>query len=125
MQGAELRQNGLNHGQFALLLGIGAAEGLTQQELAYRLSLTKANVSQMLDKLEAAELVRRVPDARAYAHHLTERSRQLLGIVIPAQEQVIIEQFSGLSSEEQPEFRRLQRIAIELSDEPMVSAGPC
>ncbi len=105
--GAALRSHGLNCGQFAVLLTIGAAEGLTQQELADRLSLTKANVSQLLDRLQAAELVRRVPVERAYALHLTDASRELLDTMVPEQEQLIIAQFADLSPEEQVEFRDL------------------
>jgi DNA-binding MarR family transcriptional regulator len=53
-------------------------EGRTQPELADRLGLTRANVSQVLDRLEAAGPVRRVPDARAYALPLADGSRQRL-----------------------------------------------
>jgi DNA-binding MarR family transcriptional regulator len=105
--GAALRHHGLNRGQLAVLLTVGADEGLTQQELADRLALTKANVSQLLDRMEAAGLVRRVPEARAYALHLTQESRELLRAVVPEQEQLIIEQFSDLSQDEQQHFRQL------------------
>ena len=110
--GAALRRHGLNHAQLALLLSIGAAEGLTQQELADRLGLTKANVSQLLDRLEAAGLVRRTPAARAYALHLTDESRELLGAVVPEQEALIVAQFADLTPEQQQQFRRLvERLA--------------
>jgi DNA-binding MarR family transcriptional regulator len=102
--GAALRRHGLNRGQLAILLTIGAAEGLTQQELADRLGLTKANVSQLLDRLQASGLVRRVPAARAYALHLTDASRELLGAVVPEQERLIIAQFADLSRGEQRQF---------------------
>jgi DNA-binding MarR family transcriptional regulator len=109
-----LRRHGLNRGQLALLLTIGAAEGLTQQELADRLNLTKANVSQLLDRLEAAGLVRRVPKARAYALHLTDQSRTLMAIVVPEQERLIAAQFATLSAEEQEHLRELvSRLAPE------------
>jgi len=98
---AALREVGLSHAQFAMLLTIGASEGLTQQDLAGRLSLTKANVSQLLDRLEASGLIRRVPDARAYALHLTESGRLLLADTIPAHERLIAAEFSKLAPEEQ------------------------
>ena len=110
--GAALRRHGLNHGQLAVLLSIGAAEGLTQQDLADRLGLTKANVSQVLDRLQAAGLVRRVPAARAYALHLTDESRALLAAAVPEQEALIAEQFAGLTPDEQEQLRRLvERLA--------------
>jgi MarR family transcriptional regulator, organic hydroperoxide resistance regulator len=105
--GAALRRHGLNRGQLAVLLTVGADEGLTQQELADRLALTKANVSQLLDRMEATGLVQRVPEARAYALHLTEESRELLGAVVPEQERLIIDEFSDLSRDEQQQFRLL------------------
>ena len=105
--GGALRNHGLNRGQLAVLLTVGASEGLTQQELADRLGLTKANVSQLLDRMAGADLVRRVPDARAYALYLTHKSRELLGAVVPEQEQLIIAEFSNLSQEEQRQFQQL------------------
>jgi len=105
--GAALRRHGLNRGQLAILLTVGGQEGVTQQELANRLGLTKANVSQLLDRMEGADLVRRVPEARAYALYLTDTSRQLLGEVVPEQQQIIIESFADLSADEQLQFQKL------------------
>ena len=98
---ASLRRHGLNYGLFGVLMVTGAAEGLTQQDLADRLGLTKANVSQLLDRLEAASLVRRVPDGRAYSLYLTDASRSLMADVIPEQEELIASQFAALSPAEQ------------------------
>lgn len=105
--GAHLREHGLTRAQLSFLLQIGAREGLTQQELAVELGLTKANVSQILDRLEAAGLVVRVPVARAYALHLTDASRVLLGAVMPEQVRLITQQFAGLSHDDQVRFERL------------------
>lgn len=104
---ASLREVGLSHSQFAMLLTIGSSEGLTQQDLAARIGLTKANVSQLLDRLEAAGMVQRVPESRAYALHLTEASRQLLANKIPEHQALIANQFSDLTSEEQAVLRGL------------------
>jgi MarR family transcriptional regulator, organic hydroperoxide resistance regulator len=114
--GAALRRHGLNHGQLAVLLTIGTAEGLTQQDLADRLGLTEANVSQVLDRLEAAGLVRRVPEARAYALHLTDESRLLLAAAVPEQEALIVAQFAELTPDEQEQLRRLiERLVPDVS----------
>jgi DNA-binding MarR family transcriptional regulator len=104
---ASLREVGLSHSQFAMLLTIGSSEGLTQQDLAARIGLTKANVSQLLDRLEAAGMVQRVPESRAYALHLTEASRQLLANKIPEHQALIADQFSDLTGEEQAVLRGL------------------
>jgi DNA-binding MarR family transcriptional regulator len=104
---AALRRHGLNRAQFAALLHIGAGEGRTQQDLADGLGLTKANMSQLLFRLEAAGLVKRVPASRAYALHLTDDSRILLAAVIPEQEAIVAALFADLSPAEQEQFRAL------------------
>ena len=104
---ARLRCHRLNPGQLDILVRAGAAEGLTQQELAERLCHSKANVSQLLDKLETAGLVRRVPEGRAYAIYLTDLGREVLGAAVPALENVIAEQFAALTPAEQGELIRL------------------
>lgn len=104
---AHLRCHQLNAGQLDLLFQIGAAEGLTQQELAERICHSKANVSQLLDKMEAAGLVRRVPEGRAYAVHLTEAGRSLLDAVMPEQERLVLAQCERLTAEERTQLFRL------------------
>lgn len=104
---AALRRHGLNRAQFAALLHIGAGEGLTQQDLADGLGLTKANMSQLLFRLEAAGLVKRVSASRAYALHLTDDSRALLAAVIPEQEAIVAALFADLAPTEQEQFKAL------------------
>jgi DNA-binding MarR family transcriptional regulator len=97
---AALRESGFGHSHFAMLMTIAANGGLTQQELADRLGLTKANVSHALDRLEEAGLVQRVPEARAYALHLTDAGTEFLAKVLPEQQQLIIDEFSDLAPSE-------------------------
>src|SRR5262245_21530149 len=96
---ARLRRHQLNPGQLAVLVRAGAAEGLTQQELAASLCHSKANVSQLLDKLETAGLVRREPEGRAYAIYLTDFGREILASTLPALESVVGEQFAVLTGD--------------------------
>src|SRR5215207_5439498 len=77
---AELRTLGLSIPQFDLLSTLTEREGLSQQELAERLYVTKGNVSGLLDRMVEAGLVERrsIPgDRRSNALHLTERGRGL------------------------------------------------
>lgn len=46
------RRHRLNTAQFDVLAHVGAASGMTQQELADALLVTKGNISQLLAKLE-------------------------------------------------------------------------
>src|SRR5215212_12107013 len=55
----QLKLWGLNNAQFDVLAHVGAAEGITQQELADSLLVTKGNVTQLLDRVEERGLISR------------------------------------------------------------------
>lgn len=76
----ELRSIGLSIPQFDLLSTLTEREGLSQQDLAQRLYVTKGNVSGLLDRMVEAGLVERraIPgDRRSNALHLTPKGREL------------------------------------------------
>ena len=84
----ELKAIGLSIPQFDLLSTLTEQEGLTQQELAQRLYVTKGNVSGLVDRLVEAGLVERRAiegDRRSHALHLTGRGRELADQGIAAQ----------------------------------------
>jgi DNA-binding MarR family transcriptional regulator len=97
----------LNAGQLDVLVNLSAAEGLTQQELAGRLCHSKANISQLLDKMETSGLVRREPNGRAYEVYLTDVGRAALETALPESEHLIAKQFDTLEPAEQAELFRL------------------
>ncbi len=77
----ELRAVGLSIPQFDLLSVVWEREGLSQQDVAERLYVTKGNVSGLVDRLAAADLVERraLPDdRRSYALFLTEKGREVV-----------------------------------------------
>lgn len=85
---AELRDLGLSIPQFDVLSTLSEREGLTQQELAARLYVTKGNVSGLIDRLVDAGLVERraIPgDRRSHALHLTSAGSDLATRGIAAQ----------------------------------------
>jgi DNA-binding MarR family transcriptional regulator len=102
-----LRSHNINAGQLHLLMAVRGNEGKTQQEIAGQLCHTKANVSQLLDKLERAGLVRRTPDGRSYRVALTEQGVHLVDQVIPELESIMVRQFSPLNAIDQSEFFRM------------------
>ena len=57
-----LAEHGLGHPQFEVLLNLAMGEGITQQELAERLLVTKGNVCVVLDKMEDKRWVERRED---------------------------------------------------------------
>jgi DNA-binding MarR family transcriptional regulator len=103
----QLKCHGLNAGQMDVLVTAGDVEGLTQQELAARLCHSKANVSQLVDKMERAGHLRRVPEGRAFRIYLTDEGRALLETVLPQQERIIAAQFAELTDAERAELFRL------------------
>lgn len=104
-----LRCRQLNPAQLDVLAHVGAAEGLTQQELADSLLVTKSNVCQLLDRMEKSGWIVRREDGRANRLHLTEAGRKQFDEVIPAHEGLIAKQFAALSPEEQVQLLTLLR----------------
>jgi DNA-binding MarR family transcriptional regulator len=73
-----LRLIGLSIPQCDVLTTLSEEEGVSQQELAKSLYVTKGNISGLLDRLEAAGLVERraaATDRRQHSIHLTETGR--------------------------------------------------
>jgi DNA-binding MarR family transcriptional regulator len=103
------REHELNTAQFDVLAQIGARAGITQQELADALLVTKGNVSQLLHKLEQDGLVARRQAGRTNCLTLTERGWALYELVVPQQEALIADLLAPLSADEQRELLRLLR----------------
>jgi DNA-binding MarR family transcriptional regulator len=99
----------LSTAQFDVLAHIGAAEGITQQELAESLFVTKGNISQLLDRMERLELVKRCQEGRSNTLFLTDQGRRLFAELVPAQEALIAELFAPLSHDEQTQLLALLR----------------
>src|SRR5258707_13131112 len=95
-----LRQFGLTLAQFDVLARVGAAEGITQQELADRLLVTKGNISQLLDRLERRGLLKRCQEGRTNTLSLTEEGQQVYAQGVPAQEERVGQQFAALTCQE-------------------------
>ena len=104
-----LRSWGLSTAQFDVLARVGASRGITQQELADRLLVTKGNISQLLDHMERLGLLKRCQEKRSKVLVLTEEGQALYERVVPAQEKLIAERFAGLSSAEIGDLQRLLR----------------
>ncbi len=104
-----LRPWNLNVAQFDVLARVGAAKGITQQELADRLLVTKGNISQLLDRLERRWLLKRCQEGRTNTLSLTEEGQQLYAQVVPAQEEMVAQHFSALTSQEVNQLLHLLR----------------
>lgn len=117
----QLRQWDLSVAQFDIIAHVGAAEGMTQQELADGLLVTKGNICQMLDRMERGGLIERRQEGRANRLYLTPSGRRLFAEVVPAHEQMLAEQFATLSPAEQHALLALLRRV----DRALGAAGAC
>src|SRR3712207_3608188 len=81
--GEHLRGWDLNVAQFDVLAHVGASEGMTQQELADSLLVTKGNVCQLLDRMEGRGWISRRQEGRANRLFLTGKGRRLFDEVVP------------------------------------------
>jgi DNA-binding MarR family transcriptional regulator len=96
--------------QFDVLATLRFSEGVTQQELAHRLLVTKGNVCGVLDRLEALKWVERrqdPKDARANRLYLTTAGRKKIDSVLPEHDALVIQTFRTLSSSDVKTLRRL------------------
>jgi len=83
-----LGDHGLTLPQFDVLATLWHGEGITQQELAERLLVTKGNVVGLIDRVSTAGWVERRPDPedrRANRLYLTDAGRKLLAEAWPSQ----------------------------------------
>ncbi len=100
--------------QFDVLATLHLGEGMTQQELAAQLLVTKGNVCGVLDRLEALGWARRQPDLRdRRVNHLylTEAGRQKLAAVLPEHHRQLLRLMASLDNED---VAALSRIAMKL-----------
>src|SRR6202171_4978445 len=72
-----LRCRQLSPAQLDVLAKVGSAEGISQQELADALLVTKGNVCQLLDKMEGTGLLERRPEGRVNRLFLTDHGRRV------------------------------------------------
>src|SRR5579875_1010905 len=99
---AYLRSWEPNVAQFDALAQVGSTLGITQQELADRLLVTKGHISQLIDRMEQHGLLARQQEGRTNFLSLTPAGQRLYQQVVPAQEALITFLFSTLSKYEEP-----------------------
>ena len=86
--GDGLKMIGVSIPQCDVLTTLSEQEGVSQQQLAERLYVTKGNISGLLDRLEEAGFVERraaASDRRQYSIHLTESGRAMAERAIAVQ----------------------------------------
>jgi DNA-binding MarR family transcriptional regulator len=115
-----LRAHNLSVAQFDVLAQVGAHEGITQKELAAALLVTKGNVCQLLDRMEARCLVERRAARTGRGNHLflTNEGHRLNRATVPSQERLVAGLFAALSPAEQLQLLALLRKLDQSLDHP-------
>jgi DNA-binding MarR family transcriptional regulator len=107
---SELKALGLSIPQFDLLSTLTEREGMSQQELAQRLYVTKGNVSGLLDRMVEADLVERRSspgDRRSNALYLTKKGRDLAEKGIAAQRAYVQRTLGSLPEQDLADLERI------------------
>lgn len=105
-----LAGRGVTLPQFDVLATLRFGEGVTQQELAERLLVTKGNVCGVLDRLERLGWVERRPDPgdrRANRLHLTRAGRGKIDGVLPAHDALVLHATRTLADADVRQLRSL------------------
>lgn len=109
---SELRGIGLSVPQFDVLSTLSEREGLSQQELADRLYVTKGNVSGLVDRLVRSGLAERrtLPgDRRSHALYLTENGRVVVAQGLAIQRAYVDRTLGQLPATDIAALDRIQR----------------
>jgi len=130
--GETLAKYGLNHGEYRLLLRLAtraADHRLSAGELAKILALSSGAMTNRLDRLEKAGLIRRVPDPRDRRGVLVELSadgKQRIDAAVTEQAAKEIDAFSALTAKELKQLNTLLRkvlVSIEAPTEAAAAAS--
>lgn len=95
-----LRELAITVPQCDMLTTLSESEGISQQELAARLYVTKGNISALVDRLAANGCVERLPSTlnrRTCAINLTDRGRETAQLAVLAQKEFVSDIFGPLS----------------------------
>ncbi|MEN1936798.1 MarR family transcriptional regulator [Paenibacillus sp. 102] len=95
--------------QFDVLAQIGGQDRLTQQELGKKLFVTKGNITQLLNKMEQLDWIKREQEGTTKYLSLTEKGRALYEETVSPQETFQAEQFDKLDHNEQKQLLKLLR----------------
>lgn len=117
---------GLSASQFGVLETLATRGPVHQQELAESLGRSKAQMTAIIDALEARQLVRRerhAHDRRFISVYLTEAGRVVLTDATPARTDAIVQLMRELSGEQRAKLTRLcRRLLRALGDESVESS---
>src|ERR1700730_15052316 len=110
-KGAQMaKRHGLSLPHLEVLLCLKLGEGISQQDLAERLLLTKGNICVMVQKMEAAGLIERrsdPDDQRFHRLYLAPSGREKLCTILPEHVAMTDRMLNGLTLVEQKTLHEL------------------
>lgn len=115
-----LKERGLDigPGQGRILFALWQEDGVPINKLIKKTLLRKSTLSELLDSLESARLVRRVQseeDRRKILIELTEKTRRMLNVYIEVSKEMTNIFYKGFQPEEMDQFETyLQRVLDNL-----------
>ncbi len=119
--GQVLDRHGLTVAQFEVLAVLSYSAGVTQQELAARLFVTKGNICGLIDRMEAAGWVERRPDPedrRANRLYLKPAGETVMAAAIPPHDQLVHHLFRTLEgSRLEHLYQMLQDVSQAMDEE--------
>lgn len=118
---ALLQPHGLTPGQFQVLMVLSRHPDASQSAIGASLGVTRANVSMLLAKLEAAGLVDRQAQGAANRIRLTGEGRALIDRTLPDQLQLLADTFAPLPAER---LADLHAMMLGLGDPAPFDRGP-
>jgi MarR family 2-MHQ and catechol resistance regulon transcriptional repressor len=112
-----LSKAGLTESQFNVLDALHHLGPLSQKELGFKLLKSGGNITMVIDNLEKDKYVERrrgKEDRRIFFVHLTNKGEEKLNEILPVQVDIITNEMSRLSKNEQIELQRLcKKIGIK------------
>lgn len=104
-----MKKHGLSVGRFDVLVHAGLSEGRSQQELADAMFVTKGNICQLLDGMEAEDLLYRRRKGRTNHIYLTDEGIKRREAALKEQLEVVDTAMNALSKEEQEALHKMLR----------------
>ena len=113
----KIKSKGISPAQFYILKHLHSGEVHIQQELADHLFVTKGNISQMVQKMEASDLIRREPSGAANRLFLTPKAEKILEQTLSIYDNYLELCFGKLNEDEQADLARvLERLEAEMEE---------
>lgn len=104
-----MKRHGLSVSRFDVLVHAGVSDGRTQQELADAMFVTKGNITQLLDGMEAEDLLYRRRKGRQNHIFLTEKGRRIRQDAMADQIDAVETAMNTLTESEKSQLNKLLR----------------